>query len=68
MEAIKIVCVCVCGGGDGGGRGEGGIEGGGGRGKGSTGRDFSRWEEMIKFLKHIVQKHIQVNIPNLLND
>ena len=51
----NFVCVCVCGG-DGGGRG------------GSTGRDFSRWEEMIKFLKHIVQKHIHVNIPNLLND
>ena len=64
MEAIKIVCVCVGGGAmEGGG---GAMEGGGG--VGSTGRDFSRWEEMIKFLKHIVQKHIQVNIPNLLND
>ena len=32
-----------------------------------TGKDFSRRGEMIRFLKHIVLKPTQVNIPNLLN-
>ena len=58
---------------------EGGGGGGGGRGGGERrGRglclmdgmywgDFSTSEEMIRFLKHIVQKPTQVNIPNLFN-
>ena len=25
------------------------------------------WEEMMRFLKHVVQKPTQVNLPNLLN-
>ena len=29
--------------------------------------DLSRWGEIIKFLKHIVQKHAQVNMPNVIN-
>ena len=32
----------------------------------STGEDFSRWGEVIKFLKHVALKHTQVNIPNYL--
>ena len=28
---------------------------------------YSTWEEMIKFLKHNIQKHTQVNLQNLLN-
>ena len=35
--------------------------------KGCTAGDFSRWGEMIRFLKRIVQKPTQVNILNLLN-
>ena len=44
--------------------GRGDKNGGGG---GPVLTDFSGWGEMIKFSKHIVQKHNQVKIPNLLN-
>ena len=32
-----------------------------------AGGGFFQMEEMIKILKHIVEKHTQVNLPNLLN-
>ena len=66
-----LIAVRGWSGGGGWGCGLGGVTSGGGSKNFVEGmywrKDFSRWGEIIRVLKRIVQKPIQVNIPNLLN-
>ena len=58
------MCVCVGGGGGVGREGGRGLTFGGGK-KNLMG--VYRRGQMIRFLKHMFQKHNQMNIPNLFN-